>query len=79
VPESASVALSDTLFTFWAELRDSAGNMLSGRPVSWFSTDTAVFVVVQPGYGNIQPRAAGTAFVQATSEGKTGQAKVVVH
>src|SRR6266566_2571797 len=79
VPESASVALSDTLFTFWAELRDSAGNMLSGRPVSWFSSDTAVFVVVQPGYGNIQPRAAGTAFVQATSEGKTGQAKVVVH
>jgi hypothetical protein len=79
VPESASVALSDSLFTFWAELRDSAGNMLSGRPVSWFSTDTAVFVVVQPGYGNIQPRAAGTAFVQATSEGKTGQAKVVVH
>jgi len=27
----------------------------------------------------IQPRAAGTAFVRATSEGKTGQAKVVVH
>ena len=41
---------------------------------------TSVFIV--HGYGlssGIQPRAAGTAFVRATSEGKTGQAKVTVH
>lgn len=80
VPESASVSLTDTSLTFQAQLRDSAGNALSGRPVSWFSTDTTVFVV--HGYGQssaVQPRGAGTAFVQAASEGKTGQAKVTVH
>ncbi|HVH67463.1 MAG TPA: DUF4382 domain-containing protein [Gemmatimonadales bacterium] len=79
VPESASVALSDTFFTFQAQLRDSAGNVLTGRAVSWASTDNSVFVVLDPGYGNIQPRGVGTAFIHATSEGKTGQAKVVVH
>ena len=80
LPESASVALTDTSFSFQAQLRDSAGNSLSDRPVSWFSTDTSVLIV--HGYGlssGIQPRAAGTAFVRATSEGKTGQAKVTVH
>ena len=79
VPDSASVALSDTLFTFQAQLQDAAGNVLTGRAVSWASTDNSVFVVVAPGYGNIQPRGVGTAFIRATSEGKTGQAKVVVH
>ena len=72
--------MTDTSFSFQAQLRDSAGNSLSDRPVSWFSTDTSVFIV--HGYGlssGIQPRAAGTAFVRATSEGKTGQAKVTVH
>jgi hypothetical protein len=78
-PASASLAVGDTA-SFSAIVRDSAGNILTGRPVSWFSTDSA-FAIVNNFGGSIVGRAqrAGSALLQATSEGKTGQATITVH
>jgi len=81
-PASASLVVGDSVY-FTAELRDSAGTLLSGRPVSWFSTDSSVFVIQFQGGTNpiaiVRPRSAGSAFLRATSEGKTGQATITVH
>jgi hypothetical protein len=78
-PASATLAVGDTL-RFSAVLRDSAGNMLIGRAVSWFSTDSSFGIVSNWG-GTIigQGMRAGSALLQATSEGKTGQASITVH
>jgi hypothetical protein len=81
-PASANLVVGDSVY-FTAELRDSAGTVLSGRPVSWFSTDSSVFVIQFQGGANpiaiVRPRGAGSAFLRATSEGKTGQATITVH
>src|SRR5206468_577811 len=44
VPGSATPAVGDSL-GFRAELRDSTGSVVTDRPVSWFGTDTSVFVI----------------------------------
>jgi Domain of unknown function (DUF4382)/Carboxypeptidase regulatory-like domain/Bacterial Ig-like domain (group 2) len=77
-PSTASLAVGDTM-SFSAVLRDSAGNILTGRPVSWFSTDSA-FAIVNNFGGSIVGRGqrAGSALLQATSQGKTGQATITV-
>jgi len=65
---------------FTVVLRDAAGNVLSGRPVSWFSTDSAF--VIEGSFGTYvlgRGRRVGSALLQATSEGKTGQATITVH
>ncbi len=81
-PATASLTVGDSVY-FTAELRDSAGTVLSGRPVSWFSTDSSVFVIQFQGGTNpiaiVRPRGVGSAFLRATSEGKTGQATITVH
>jgi len=81
-PASANLAVGDSVY-FTAEVRDSTGTLLSGRPVSWFSTDSSVFVIQYQGGTNpiaiIRPRSTGSAFLRATSEGKTGQATITVH
>jgi len=81
-PSSASLAVGDSVY-FTAELRDAAGTLLSGRPVSWFGTDSSVFVIQFQGGTNptaiLRPRGAGSAYLRATSEGKTGQATITVH
>jgi len=81
-PASATLAVGDSVY-FSAQLRDSAGTLLSGRPVSWFSTDTSVFVIQFQGGTNpiaiVRPSGIGSAFLRATSEGKTGQATITVH
>jgi hypothetical protein len=79
VPGSATLAVGDSV-GFRAELRDAAGALLTDRAVSWFSTDSTV-ISVYP-YGSqalVRPRAAGSALLRATSEGKTGQATITVH
>src|SRR3989441_7596650 len=43
-PATANLAVGDSTY-FTAELRDSEGTLLSGRPVSWFTTDSSVFVI----------------------------------
>jgi uncharacterized protein YjdB len=78
-PSSANLAVGDTL-AFVAILRDSAGNMLRGRQVSWLLTDSAVAIVSNFGEEIIgRGQRVGSALLQATSEGKTGQATITVH
>lgn len=81
-PGSASLAVGDSVY-FTAELRDADGTLLSGRAVSWFSTDTSVFVIQYQGGTNpiaiVRPVGVGSAFLRASSEGKTGQASITVH
>lgn len=78
-PGSADLAVGDTA-AFVATARDSAGNRLD-RAVSWFGTDSSVFVLEFSGsvYAQVRAWGAGTAFLRATSEGKIGQATIAVH
>jgi uncharacterized protein YjdB len=57
--------------------KDSAGNTLTGRVVTWSSNNTSIATVVS-GSGLVSGQAAGSATVTATSEGKSGTATVTV-
>jgi serine/threonine protein kinase len=59
-----------------ALLRDSAGQELSGREVSWSSSDAGVAEVSS--LGAVTGRKAGAATITATSEGRTGTLAVTV-
>jgi len=81
VPGSVTAAVGDSL-NFRAELRDSVGNLLSDRPVSWFTADSARIELHTFGgsaFALVWARSAGVAVLRATSEGKTGQATITVH
>ncbi len=79
-PASATITVGDSGVYLQAVFRDSAGHSLGGG-ASWFSSDTTV-VFVYPcgacGGDRALGRAAGTATVFATSQGKTGQATITV-
>lgn len=82
-PASRTLVAHDSAYSygsFAAVLRDSLGNQLVGRPLSWFTSDTSTIQIVTTYDAAAIVRAlrAGTAMVQATSEGKTGQATVTV-
>lgn len=78
-PASATLTVGDTM-SFGVTLRDSAGNVLTGRPVSWFSTDSAFAIVNNYGTSIVgRGQRSGSALLQATSQGKTGQATITVH
>jgi hypothetical protein len=79
VPGNVSVAVGDSV-GFRADLRDDGGNLLTNRSVAWFTADSAVITLYPYGTSAlVRPRAAGTAILRATSEGKTGQATITVH
>jgi hypothetical protein len=86
-PAPAAVAsvsvtpLSDTLLPgataqFAATPRDAAGNPLSGRAVSWTSSNTTVSTVSSA--GKATGMTPGAVTITATSEGVTGRANVSV-
>jgi len=59
-----------------ATLRDSAGNPLTGRAITWGSDAPGVATV--DGTGLVTAKGVGTATITATSEGKSGTASVTV-
>jgi len=59
-----------------ATLKDSSGNVLTGRTVVWKSSDSAAATVDQSGF--VVARATGTTTISATSGGTTGTASVTV-
>ncbi len=73
--------LNDTLnvgltATFTATTRDAAGAVLTGRTVTWTSTNTTVATVTAAGV--VTARVTGTATIRATSEGQIGNATLLV-
>lgn len=75
-PDSISVIVGNTS-TLTAAVKDAGGNTLTGRAVTWKSDKTAI-ATVDANSGVVTAVAPGTATVTATSEGKSGSAKVVV-
>ena len=59
-----------------AVLRDASNNVLTGRAISWSSTNTAVATVNSSGL--VTAVGAGSANIRATSEGVMGQAGLAV-
>jgi uncharacterized protein YjdB len=74
-PASASVARGQTA-QLTATTLDSTGAALSGRTVTWVSSNTAVATV--NGSGLVTGLAAGAATITATSDGKNGTAVITV-
>lgn len=74
-PAAPSVAVANTI-QFTASTRDASGNSLSGRTISWSSSNTAVATISAAGVaGGVT---AGTATITATSEGVSGQTTLTV-
>ena len=74
-PASASVTAGQ-MVQLTATVRDAAGNVLTGRVVTWGSSNTAAATV--NGSGLVTGVAAGSATISATSEGQTGTAALTV-
>lgn len=80
--ESISVTLAQSSIVIGdqtsasATARDASSNILSGRAMSWSSTNSAVATVGATGV--VTAVGAGTAGITATSEGKSGTANLTV-
>src|SRR5213594_3383681 len=74
-PSTASLQVGQTV-QLTATPKDASGNPLSGRTVSWGSSNTAVATVTASGL--VTGKAAGTATITATSEGKSGPSTITV-
>ncbi len=76
---STTIGIGATV-VFTAQLRDAAGIVLTGRTITWSSSDNAK-ATVSPTTGvttNVTGVAAGTVNIIATSEGVTGQLTATV-
>ncbi|MBA2683690.1 MAG: Ig-like domain-containing protein [Gemmatimonadaceae bacterium] len=69
-PTSASVQAGANTPAFTAVTKDGSGNVLTGRVVTFASSNTAV-ATIDPSTGVATGVAAGTANISASSEGKT--------
>jgi len=74
-PSHSTVSIGSTV-QLAATLRDSAGNLLNGRPVTWVSDSTAVATVSASGL--VSGLAAGHATITATSGTASAAATVTV-
>jgi uncharacterized protein YjdB len=75
LPATSSVAIGQTT-QLTATLTDASGNTLSGRVVTWSSSQTSIATV--SGTGVVTGVSGGTATITALSEGQTGTATVDV-
>jgi uncharacterized protein YjdB len=75
VPSPLSMTVGQTT-QLTATLKDALGSVLSGRTVSWSSSNSAV-ATVSP-QGMLTAVAPGSATISATSEGKSGTASVTI-
>ena len=73
-PATANISVGGTV-QLTAVAKDSAGRILSGRPMSWISSNTQIATVAA---GLVAGVAAGTAFVVASTEGKSDTATITV-
>ena len=74
-PSAPSVQVAN-IVQFTASTRDASGNSLSGRTISWSSSNTAVATISAAGVaGGVT---AGTVTITATSEGVSGQTSLTV-
>src|SRR5438128_158131 len=74
-PASASIQQGQTI-QLTATPKDANGNPLSGRVVTWSSSNTAVASVNAGGF--VRSSAAGSATITATSEGQSGTSAITV-
>src|SRR6185503_10529022 len=74
-PTSPSVQVGATV-QFTASTKDAAGNVLTGRAITWSSSDVSVATVTAAGLA--QGKVVGTATIVATSEGVSGQTSLTV-
>lgn len=74
-PDSTSVVVGKTT-TLTATPKDAGGGALTGRTITWTSSNTSVATVDDNGV--VTGVAVGTATITATSEGKSGTARVDV-
>ena len=74
-PASATVAVGASQ-QFTATLRDGSGNVLTGRAITWTSSNSGVATV--SGSGLVGASSAGSTVITATSEGQSGTATVTV-
>jgi hypothetical protein len=80
VPASRTIAVNDS-GAFTAELRDSAGNLLTNRQVSWFLTDSSGVADLVWASGTsalVYGRNHGTTHLRAASESKFKDAAITV-
>jgi hypothetical protein len=79
-PPSLNLLVGDSTF-LQATLRDSAGNVLSNRQISWYPADSSGVVDLLLSIGPtaiLKARHAGSTIIRAVSEGKSGSAAVTV-
>jgi uncharacterized protein YjdB len=74
-PASASVAVGRSV-QLTATPQDANGNALSGKTITWSSSNTSV--AVSDANGNVTGLTTGTATITATSEGQSGTATITV-
>ena len=74
-PSTANIAITGTV-QLTATPKDANGNPLTGRAISWSSSDNTIGTV--NGSGLVTGVAAGSVAITATSEGKSGTASVTV-
>jgi uncharacterized protein YjdB len=74
-PATASLAPQESV-QLAATLRDALGNTLTGRNITWSSSDESVAFVTST--GSVLAFKTGTAIITATSEGVSGSARITV-
>ncbi len=79
VADRATFSVGDSAVAT-ATLRDDDGNVAFGRAITWIVSDRSIVVIeVAAGHSAVlRGRAAGTAIITASSEGKSGSATVTV-